>query len=384
MLKRLIPSPRRPVLPLWTRRKYSVPSSNKETEGRRPSKEEINAAAIQHQLSGHAETAFRTMARFGKAAVIASVLAGLTIFGSFELAHQYVEHSSLRPDTDDEIKKYQWDVSDELYQGDPLAGGTDPGLGRTGRQAVRAAWMAQHWGVESPELCMTSVSNAVDAPILYAVAYLESALESAEKAEPSSLHPLTRAELHNRAALLLERLGSSHIAEAKAHFEQAWKGFSGEGLRAARVALKLGDVSARLNQNDEALSWWKAAVELCEGSPSAVGPLLEPKEVPTSPWAQRIIASTLVSVSAFYAQHGKLVDAQNFEESSLSFLRSIPTPESMAASSPPQALHALFLLQRSSLLSVHLAEVLHAQKKPILTSIQYLSLAATSSERPGT
>jgi hypothetical protein len=136
-----------------------------------------------------------------------------------------------------------------------------------------------------------------------------------------------------------------------------------------------------MGRNGDALYWWKKSIQLCEGPTSSVGPLLEPEEVPTSPWAQRIIASALVSISAFYAQHGKLADAQKFEESSLSLLRSIPTPESISTASPPQALHALFLLQRSSLLSVHLAEVLHAQKQPVLASIQYLSLAASSSER---
>ncbi|KAF6765197.1 hypothetical protein DFP72DRAFT_335644 [Ephemerocybe angulata] len=379
MLKRRLLSAARPRLPPVARAIQRKPYS---VEPKQPTKEEINTAGIQAEFANHAETAFRTGFNIFKIAAIGGVLAGLVAFGSWELSHQYVEKMALRAEDDEEVKKYQWNVSGELWQGDASAGGTDPGLGSTGRQAVRAAWMATHWNVNSQDVYATSVADAVDAPSRQAIYYLGIAIAAAGKVEASHLHPFTVAELHNRTAGFYERLGDTYLDASKGHFEEAWRGFSGEGLRAARVALRLGDLSFQQNQHEEAQRWWRTAVELCQDTPATpLGPLSEPESVPTSLWAQRIIASTLVSLSAFYAQTGKLSEAESFEESSLSFLRSIPSPDSITEATHPQALHALFLLQRSSILSIHLAEVFHAQKKPVLSSIQYLTLAANSSER---
>ncbi|RXW15062.1 hypothetical protein EST38_g10792 [Candolleomyces aberdarensis] len=312
-------------------------------------------------------------------------LLALTAYGGFELTHQYVERVKLQPEVDEEIKKYQWDVSGEVWQADPVIGGTDPALGYAGRHALRAAWMAHNWGVGPPELSdIAEGVSPADIPDLYAAEYLRRALRVAEdKATSSQLRPLTIPALYNLSASLLERMGNAFPDLTKDHFELAWRGYSGQGLRAAHIALKLGDISFRRHQNEEAQKWWKISIQLSQGSatPNSVGALLEPTTLPSSPWAQRIVASTLISLSAFYAQTGKLKDAENFEEHSLAYLRSIPTPDSITQASPPQALHALFLLQRSSLLSIHLAEVLSAQKKSILSSIQYLTAAAESSER---
>lgn len=73
--------------------------------------------------------------------------------------------------------------------------------------------------------------------------------------------------------------------------------------------------------------------------------------------------------------------AELVEEKGLSALRAIQLPDSLMSVSPPQALHALYLLQRSSVLSIHLAEVYQAQHKPTASSVQWLTFAAESSER---
>jgi len=93
------------------------------------------------------------------------------------------------------------------------------------------------------------------------------------------------------------------------------------------------------------------------------------------------LASTLVSLSAFYATSGQLKQAQATEEASLDLLRAISPAKSLKAASPPQALHVLYLRHRSSLLSIHLAEVLFALQSPTATSMRWLTAAAESSER---
>jgi dipeptidyl-peptidase-3 len=138
-----------------------------------------------------------------------------------------------------------------------------------------------------------------------------------------------------------------------------------------------------LGQADDALAWWSRAIRLScgksNGSEKQI--LVLPDVPPSSPQAQRTLTSTLVSLSAFYATSGQFKKAQEVEEAALNLIRSITPPDSLASATPAQALHALYLLHRSSLLSIHLAEVLHARKQPTITSLQWLSAAAESSER---
>ncbi|TFK29929.1 hypothetical protein FA15DRAFT_188496 [Coprinopsis marcescibilis] len=351
----------------------------------KPPESSGNAGVIQETISGHAATAIQATGRFFKFSAIGLLALGITVYTGYEATHQYVEHVALKPETDDEVRKFQWDMSEENWNGDPLVGGTDPGLGYIGRHALRAAWMARNWGIGPPELHATKLGQpeetGVDMQLTQTLGYLKIALVAAKsRASTSNVHPLTSPELSNRYASLLERLGSKYLLTSLEYFQQAWEGYSGQGLPSARIASKMGDISSRLHDDQKARQWWKTAIKLCQGRPE-IGPLLQPTHLPASPWAQRIIASTLVSVSVHYAQSGKLSEAEAFEEASLNFLRSIPTPQSLATASPPQALHSLFILQRSSLLSIHLAEVLHAQKRSPIASIQWLASAAESSER---
>jgi len=243
--------------------------------------------------------------------------------------------------------------------------------------------MARHWGIGPPEIYASTAQGSalppdVDIPAAQAARYLQIALADAQTA--TTLHPLTLPTLMARYGALLERVGPAYLPVALENLQRAWHGFLGQGLPAAWVAVRLGDINSRLHRNQDAEKWWKAAIQLSQGR-AEVGPLLEPTATPSSPWAQRLMASTLVSVSASYAQTGRLREASTFQEAALAFMRTIPTPESLNSASPPQALHAFFILQRSSLLAVHLAEVLYARKESLNTSIQYLTSAAESSER---
>ncbi|KAH6918594.1 hypothetical protein BKA70DRAFT_1247595 [Coprinopsis sp. MPI-PUGE-AT-0042] len=343
-------------------------------------------AAIQHTISNSAAEALTATGRFFKWTLIAAAGLGITVATAVEGAHQYVEHWAMGPEKDEDVKKYEWDLAGEHFHGDPQAGGTDPGLGFLGRHALRSAWHVQHWGLGSSDLYATTAKDSAMRPTTDFVAFeasqfLKIAIGIAEQRVPH-LHPNTLAELVSRYSSTLERLGDDYSALAFASYHRAWEGYSRSGIPSARMALRMGDISLRLGQDGEAQKWWGTAIRTCQGSsPSDVGPLLEPTTLPNSPWAQRIIASTLVSISAHYAQSGRLKDAEAFEESALNYLRSIPTPPSLSAASPPQALHSLFLLQRSSLISIHLAEVMHVRKKPVISSIQWLTAAAESSER---
>ena len=330
----------------------------------------------------------RSLFKFSALAVFAL---GSSTALAFEAVHQYVEHVQLAPESDPDIHKWDWNSHTERWTGDIRRGGTDPALGIRGRHIVRAAWMASNWGVGQSTTVVNSSANptaglpgpggirVIDAALQKTDHFLRSAIQIAEqKAASGALGPNTLNDLLLHHASVLERLGGSSRAASKSVYERAWA-ISPD----AHVAWKLGDLNSRLGQADDALAWWTRAVLLACGKKSDSQQLIPavPSTAPLAPQSQRTLASALVSLSAFYATSGQFKKAQQVEESALNLIRSIPPPASLATASPAQALHALFLLHRSSLLSIHLAEVLHAQKQPSLTSIQWLTSAAESSER---
>jgi hypothetical protein len=314
-----------------------------------------------------------------------SVFGALTIGVAYESLHLYVEHIQLAPDSDSELRKWGWA---ERWTGDPQRGGTDPALGLRGRHLVRAAWMASNWGVGRSTAFVESSteglpgpggSRVIDAALHRSDEFLRSAIEVAEKkAASGTLSSSTLNTLLLHHASVLERLEDSLPGTSKSQYERAWA-ISPE----AHVAWKLGDLNSRLSQTDDALAWWSRAILLACGKNSDGRELVPvvPTIAPSSPQDQRTLTSTLVSLSAFYATSGQFKKAQQVQESALDLIRSIPPPASLATASPAQSLHALYLLHRSSLLSIHLAEVLYAQKKHSPTSMQWLTSAAESSER---
>ncbi|TFK42588.1 hypothetical protein BDQ12DRAFT_676461 [Crucibulum laeve] len=331
--------------------------------------------------------------RFLKFSFVGLVILGTSIATAFEATHMWVEHNSLAPEKDEEIKKWQWDLGAEHWTGDPVKGGTDPGLGIKGRHMLRAAWMAYNWGVGSgaaatgtdsePGRSGANIIHIIDARIQRAEVFLRNALYFAE-ASSSKLHSHTLPQILTLHAAMLENLGTALLPDSRIAYERAWAGLSGKGLFAAQVAEKVGEVCSRLGLGNEAVEWWKRAIQLSteeKYNRTYDEDIHVPQTAPASPLGQRILAKSLVALSAYYAQSGQLSKAQSVEENALDLIRSIPQPSSLASASPPQALHALFLLQRSSLLSIHLAEVIYARRKSQVTCMQYLTAAAESSER---
>lgn len=336
-------------------------------------------------------------ARLFKYTLVSLFGVGVIAWTAFEGTHLYVESAALAPETNDEVKKWGWDQEADIWSGG-AAGGTDPALGFKGRHAVRSAWMALNWGIGPGSSVIGSNAfsgkgpsgagglNVVDARLEFAQDYLSMALAIAEdKRSSGKVHPQTFWRLLTRHAGVMERMGSqASWFESRSELERVWTEIPKDGLDAARTALKLGDLNQRLGDAGDALAWWARAIQLTQanGTQEAanISPAV-PKCAPTSPLAQRTLISTLVSLSAFYATSGQLKQAQAFEESSLDLLRTITPPKSQKLASAPEALHVLYVLHRTSLLSIHLAEVLFGLRSPTSTSLQHLASAAEASER---
>lgn len=352
----------------------------------------VHESFVQH--AGFTIDFFRRLIKFS---AVGLVVLSVTTWTAFESAHMWVEKVELVREQDEEVRKWQWDLEAERWTGGE-SGGTDPALGYLGRHTLRGAWMAQNWGTGSNSSVIGSNAfsgkggsgagglNVVEARLEYAQEFLSTAMQSAQaKIASGKLRPNTITELLARHASVMERMGTRDgLFEARAEYERVWAGQSGKGIDAARTALKLGDVNSRLGEREDALAWWSRAMQLVhphgKPGPGLALPIIPPTP-PSDPLAQRTFISLLVSLSAFYATSGELRKAQAVEEASLDVLRSIRQPDSLESASPPQALHALYILHRSSLLSIHLAEVLYALRSKPVASIEYLARAAESSER---
>jgi tetratricopeptide (TPR) repeat protein len=350
-----------------------------------------------NNFSQHTVYGLSIYARLTKYTIFSLLGLGIIAWTAFEGTHMYVESVELTPESDEDVKIWEWDQEAEKWSGGDT-GGTDSALGFKGRHAVRGAWMAQNWGIgpESSVIGSNALSgkgpsgagglNIVEGRLEYAQDYLSTALSIAEnKQAGGKLHPQTIGRLLTRHAGILERMGSqASWFEARSQLERVWASLPGQGTEAARTALKLGDLNHRLGDAEDALVWWAKTIHLTQTRGDAEGnqniPTV-PESAPTSPLAQRTLISTLVSLSAFYATSGQLREAQAVQESSLDLLQAITPPKSLKLVSAPQALHVLYLLHRSSLLSIHLAEVLFALRSPAPISLQWLTSAAQSSER---
>lgn len=333
--------------------------------------------------------------RLAKISLVGALALGITGWTVFEGLHMWVENIELACDQDSEVRRWEWDHEAEKWSGGDK-GGTDTALGFKGRHAVRSAWIAENWGTGSGAIISRSNSfsgrgsqdtgslNIIEARLEAAQNFMALAISIAEgKMSSGKLRPQTMGELLARHASILEHMGTRDaLLQARSRYERVWSGLPAKGTDAARVALKLGDLDYRLGDFEDALAWWTRTISLTQGTQQAnpLTPELS-RTIPSSPCAQRTLASTLISLSAYYSTSGHLKQAQHVQESGLDLLRSIPSPSKISSVSPPQALHSLFLLHRSSLLSIHLAEVLYALRTAPEQSIQWLARAAESSER---
>ncbi|CAL1704753.1 unnamed protein product [Somion occarium] len=355
-----------------------------------PDKSPKSLGYIEETFTQHTVFTIDFFRRFIKFTAVGLVTLGVTTCTAFEAAHFWVEKVELAPETDPEAHKWEWDLDAERWTGGS-AGGTDPGLGFMGRHAVRGAWMALNWGIGSSGSIISSRGgagslNIVEARLEFAQDFLNVAIQNALKRYDSGkLRPETLIELFQRHASVMELMGTrDSLFESRRELEKVWSMLPGKGVDAARIALKLGDLNQRLGDRDDAVAWWARAIQLLQEKDSRIPveiPPSVPDVAPSSPLRQRTLISTLVSLSAHYATSGQLRQAQQVEESSLDLLRSIRQPQSFETASPPHSLHALYILHRSSLLSIHLAEVLYALRTKPITSIEWLTRAAESSER---
>jgi len=318
---------------------------------------------------------------------------GFTLFSVAAAAHLWIEKVEFIPESDKNCIEWEWDVEAERW-GQSEHGGTDPSLGFMARFGLRSAWLEHYW--TSPgTLKQVKPSSNRTIPFEDATAPVERRLETTRnfldgvldialpKESAALLHPQTVTDIFIRRADISERMGTKvGLSEARHDLQRVWSRLPAKGPLASRAALKLGDLNFRLGDSDDALAWWTRCIQMTtsSGSSTSVTPPLPaiPSSPPSSPAEQRVFASALVSLSAFYAMSGQLRQAQALEESALDVLRSIPSPSPTSA---PQTLHSLYILHRTSLLSVHLAEVLYALKTPPADSMKRLSQAAQSSEQ---
>ena len=325
--------------------------------------------------------------RVFKYSLLGFLTLGITIGTAFEAAHLYVEKIALAAEINPDIREWEWDLQGDRWS--PRgSGGTEPALGFRCRHAVRSAWMAQNWGTGTGGSVIggtdcSSTPNIVDSAAQSAQDFLNIAISMAmmNRANGSNISEETLRMLIVRHAILLESLGyKDSLFEARSELERMWKTFPPSGIEASQIAQRLGDLNRRLGDLDDAAIWWTRAVQFAEGK-EPTNTLIMSTSPPSSPVAQRSLVSALVSISAFYATTGQLKKAREVENLSLDLIRLIKQPRSFSSSSPGEALHALYILHRSAILSIHLAEVEHGLRSSPETSIQWLTNAAESSER---
>ena len=177
---------------------------------------------------------------------------------------------------------------------------------------MRSAWIARNWGTGSQVLASGAISSStrrdagpVEAQLQLAHDFLNIALaialervaDAARAGKPSGLNPDTLTDLLQRHADTLERIGSKGaLYDARAEYERVYAGLHGapvsesesgcgpgssspspstaspgvvnatSGAERARLALKLGNISARLGEDEEALGWWARALVLASAS----------------------------------------------------------------------------------------------------------------------
>jgi len=310
-------------------------------------------------------------------------------FIAFEGMHVYVEKVCLpAPPPKDE---WGWNEEVQSWTGGSQ-GGTDPRLGRKARHALRGAWVAQEWGagLTGGTIGRKSGGEAVEAnkvDVGYEMAdrYLELAISEAKKRGmvfPPTLSVLrspgpseqkglqgdpAAVDLMLLQAGVLERLSSPEtLGSAKEIYETVWAVSDGDA-KTMRLAGKVGDLSARLGLDNEAMAWWEWGLARA-GVQSGV------TTTPTlSPPILRAAINLLSSASAHLAITSQLNSASTLQETALSLLppsHPLPSPTTLTA---PAVLQDTWLQHRAALFTLHHSSILHALDRPAL----HLAIAAS-------
>ena len=344
----------------------------------------------------HSRNSFGFFKRYTKWCFIAFSGIGVIVSSAVAATHLWIEKVEFVPETDKDCLEWQWDVEAERW-GQSEDGGTDPSLGFMARFGMRSAWLEHYWTSPgtlkqiNPRSNQTTLFDDAARPVERRLEttrnFLDGALDIALPKEAAGLlRPQTVTDIFIRRADVSERMGTkASLKDALYDLQRVWSRLPAEGRLASRIALKLGDLNFRLGDPDNALTWWARCFQMLSSprpNTQTTSPLpVIPSSPPSSPAEQRILASALVSLSAFYATSRQLSQAQVLEGSALDLLRAIQSPNLASPASAPQTLHSLYILHRTSLISLHLAEVLYALKKPPAESMKWLSQAAQSSEQ---
>ncbi|KAF8338076.1 uncharacterized protein EI90DRAFT_2836875, partial [Cantharellus anzutake] len=320
---------------------------------------------------------FRMMWKFAKYFAYGSTCLAVTLYISWRGVHQWVERYELAssPHSQD---PYEWDKEGVRWTGQGQKGGTDPRLGWRGRSLVRGAWMALNWGSGLDSGVIDATSTNPDAPIfdrrLATALYQISTAVRIAKGIPvlnrsdGTMDP-TMLDLRTIEAGVLERIGRDDTLEAaKAAYEELQSAYMAEKRvpEAARTAVKIGDVTARLGDVEEALTWWKNALEL-SGHSYPVS--TDSTSTSATPYVQRTLTSAIISLSGYLSATRDLQNALALQVRALNilphFLSPFNTP--MSPATIDQVLHELHLTHRAAVIQTHLAEVLYALRTPSST-----------------
>ncbi|WWC95433.1 hypothetical protein V866_002296 [Kwoniella sp. B9012] len=401
-------------------------------------------------------------------------LGGVSLAG-FEGLHLYVEKVALAaPSRDGFDDPYGW-IGENVGWTGGLKGGTDPRLGQKARHALRGAWICQEWGAGGSASSTLSSRNAssgsfhpdyvavkgmigntssstegrqtVDRGYELAEEFINLAINEARKrglvfppnlsssSSISNLPPKDHENTHGvpqgdpavldlllLKAGILERINTpDSLLHAKDLYQQVLNSMNHaqdeqhlhNQPRIMRLAGKIGDLSARTGNSNNALEWWswglgKAGIQMDKGNTKMSEVVKEVKKegrswfgfggqsktpeestststsISTdvqspdlSPAILRASISLLASASAHLATTSSLNSASSLQSQALSLIP--PTISPATASSPDSALHSTWLQQRVALLKLYQASIFHAQNTKS-TSPKPLELVTESSE----
>ena len=321
--------------------------------------------------------------RVGKQIFVTVVVFGTGYFGFQAVSHLWVEHICLKPGpADPQVAHWQWDAEFDDWTGG--TDGTDPSLGWKARVLLRRAWMSTNW--TNQQAVVTQGDNgviAVHADLVRAEEALREVLSLARQqiSDSTSTAEPNLAAILLRHASVLERLADKQsLKRARREYTDVVEMYAAtRPLDAAAASLKLGDICSRLKDYDAAHRSWSYALDLAS-------------TLPQSPRGQRIAASARAFSAYQYAATSRLTEARKTQEAALDWIRSILPSGNVSTSSlsPSESLHHLTLLQRASMISSNLAEVIYAQsasgkswgkRKAVEAAAQELQAAAANSER---
>lgn len=329
---------------------------------------------------------------------------------AFEGGHVWVEQQmKVKPDQD--AKRWGWEP--ESWTGGEY-GGTSAKLGLFGRHAVRAAWFALNFRTPFLNAALSGENGKhgalafTDQDLHSAGIYLESAIARMRDQEGKLPPDREALDLLERYASVQELLASpAALVRAYQSYLQVHDGKASQGMKQAQLAVKLGNISERLGDEDSAMKWWSQAITLinsdteenlepCDsigiaespslsrvdgiepkthgehgehsqtGTPnSAPSRLILPVQPPSSPLAQRTLVSALLALSAFFSRRGYLEEAKYIEEKSFALIDGMvsPSDNSQNGQTPGEVLHNMYLMHRKAVLTVHHAEVTYALEK---------------------